>query len=715
MDFSAIFDQAAAGSNSTLYHDMTPSSVASSNIAVTEDSLPRSSCPYVASLFYNGHAANALNSRPVEHSATVSPAQPRAPRHIELSRCFSELDRRAQTEAQYSERAQEPARHLGYGDVMSSSAIPGVNSVDAAVHGNAPVYSFLTHAGDDTESSTYIRRPPAGRTIQTQIMREEQQREEFHRRFRAAAEAVAAAGRSRPVHGTRASNNSSEWINQVRSSSPPHAEPESVLFDFQDGEPFAHDPILDASELEEAMGNPHSSRPWPEVGASDGFDEDIAEPLDGSAECSPSSVRRPSRRHQPNRNVRNRNANSTTDRSSEGSPIRGHYNGTENFAATSNEVSRPDSGGSLGSALPPRSDCFAPEVCTSNGTEPEKSLDDEEIIEVKVNKGDDSKKISESNDGTNSACSGISCCICLDLMSKKDLAMINGCKHKFCFECIEKWADRENTCPLCKERFSKIERVYKAPRRKKKRKNPDDAPLPRNKHSKRVKNRSQRADYGSGSALQGLLQGMENGALPQGLAHFIFSNIPGGLINGFSRNGPPPYGRAFPSLSSAFAQYDPNRPGTRANNVPTTSETHGFTTRSAGVAPMATTTIRFSPGASYVPLAQQLETILEGNVTASRSAIDSFFEEDLTGDSDVDDLQPLIQQPSQPDTMPPWANPFETIYFRGGSAAVNGQYASRSYAANDHEATAGSSADNALEIVDSDDEDEIIEMVVAHT
>jgi len=44
-------------------------------------------------------------------------------------------------------------------------------------------------------------------------------------------------------------------------------------------------------------------------------------------------------------------------------------------------------------------------------------------------------------------------CICMDVCVKCELASINSSKHKFCFSWIGKWADRENTCPLCKERF----------------------------------------------------------------------------------------------------------------------------------------------------------------------------------------------------------------------------------------------------------------------
>jgi len=73
-----------------------------------------------------------------------------------------------------------------------------------------------------------------------------------------------------------------------------------------------------------------------------------------------------------------------------------------------------------------------------------------------------------------------------------DLAGISGCEHKFCFECIRLWSERENKCPLCKVRFTKIDRVNK--KRKKGTKN-----------TMKVKQRDQRSDFGPGAALEGLL------------------------------------------------------------------------------------------------------------------------------------------------------------------------------------------------------------------
>jgi hypothetical protein len=84
------------------------------------------------------------------------------------------------------------------------------------------------------------------------------------------------------------------------------------------------------------------------------------------------------------------------------------------------------------------------------------------------------------------------CCICMCDVEHEELALINGCEHQFCFGCIEKWAERENTCPLCKMRFNKIDRVNR--RRKKGTKN-----------TKKVKQRDQRSDLVPGAALEGLL------------------------------------------------------------------------------------------------------------------------------------------------------------------------------------------------------------------
>eukprot|EP00742_Colponemidia_sp_Colp-10_P000446 GILJ01000487.1.p1 GENE.GILJ01000487.1~~GILJ01000487.1.p1 ORF type:complete len:184 (-),score=15.73 GILJ01000487.1:595-1146(-) len=46
------------------------------------------------------------------------------------------------------------------------------------------------------------------------------------------------------------------------------------------------------------------------------------------------------------------------------------------------------------------------------------------------------------------------CNICFDPIFEQ--GVLSCCKHEFCLLCIQKWAAVENTCPICKRRFSKM-------------------------------------------------------------------------------------------------------------------------------------------------------------------------------------------------------------------------------------------------------------------
>jgi len=117
------------------------------------------------------------------------------------------------------------------------------------------------------------------------------------------------------------------------------------------------------------------------------------------------------------------------------------------------------------------------------------------------------------------------CCICLEEPSKAELSTLDGCNHRFCFSCIEKWSERENRCPLCKTRFHEIKRLYKQQFRKK-RKGSQQQQQHSCKNSKRVKNRDQRADLPfGGNALQGFFASLERSEMPSGLAQLIFSAV----------------------------------------------------------------------------------------------------------------------------------------------------------------------------------------------
>ena len=50
----------------------------------------------------------------------------------------------------------------------------------------------------------------------------------------------------------------------------------------------------------------------------------------------------------------------------------------------------------------------------------------------------------------------VTCCICLNDITKRKEASLDCCDHKFCKKCIVKWSKRENTCPQCRKKFTKI-------------------------------------------------------------------------------------------------------------------------------------------------------------------------------------------------------------------------------------------------------------------
>ena len=49
------------------------------------------------------------------------------------------------------------------------------------------------------------------------------------------------------------------------------------------------------------------------------------------------------------------------------------------------------------------------------------------------------------------------CAICYDETEGETPATIDGCQHKFCFQCIDKWSETKRECPLCRKPFTSIE------------------------------------------------------------------------------------------------------------------------------------------------------------------------------------------------------------------------------------------------------------------
>jgi hypothetical protein len=66
--------------------------------------------------------------------------------------------------------------------------------------------------------------------------------------------------------------------------------------------------------------------------------------------------------------------------------------------------------------------------------------------------------IKKDEEGSSSTMKDLICAICLDFPDDpKHIATVSGCTHRFCFDCIEKWAHKgSNECPLCKSSFHLI-------------------------------------------------------------------------------------------------------------------------------------------------------------------------------------------------------------------------------------------------------------------
>jgi len=47
--------------------------------------------------------------------------------------------------------------------------------------------------------------------------------------------------------------------------------------------------------------------------------------------------------------------------------------------------------------------------------------------------------------------------ICLETIVTR--GKLSSCDHGFCFDCIHKWSEQTNTCPICKQRFSQLKRI----------------------------------------------------------------------------------------------------------------------------------------------------------------------------------------------------------------------------------------------------------------
>jgi len=87
------------------------------------------------------------------------------------------------------------------------------------------------------------------------------------------------------------------------------------------------------------------------------------------------------------------------------------------------------------------------------------------------------------------------CGICMGVVSLQ--GQLDSCTHIFCFDCIARWAETENTCPFCKKRFASVKRIAKRKIYSFSRRKP--------KHVLRVTNKNQNSKV-SDSELEALIE-----------------------------------------------------------------------------------------------------------------------------------------------------------------------------------------------------------------
>ena len=279
-----------------------------------------------------------------------------------------------------------------------------------------------------------------------------------------------------------------------------------------------------------------------------------------------------------------------------------------------------------------------------------------------------------------------SCCICMGDPEEGENASIDSCDHALCFECIEKWSERENTCPLCKVRFSRITRVDKTKRKK------------GQKGTKKVKQRDQRADMNPGHALQGLL-GTTNVFRPD--RPYRFQHLPASQPTaGLHQNS----GFSSSIARLLFSGLGPSAGGGVID----------FGTNTLGGPPPVMA--RRSGGPRQVrfrnPVAHIDDTFFSDN--------DDGSDDDPTGFADFLSNMRQMNQQGGTRVEQHQFTVFGTYPMLSGESQLGGRAVgratdfdamtaqlTRSYATNAHVANAGGTADNALEIESDSDEDEV--------
>uniref|UniRef100_A0A6U5IB81 RING-type domain-containing protein n=1 Tax=Corethron hystrix TaxID=216773 RepID=A0A6U5IB81_9STRA len=262
------------------------------------------------------------------------------------------------------------------------------------------------------------------------------------------------------------------------------------------------------------------------------------------------------------------------------------------------------------------------------------------------------------------------CAICQEVPSHDSLAMINKCEHLFCFECIEKWAEHENTCPLCKERFTKIERVNKPPPPKKRKAKSGVTDSNASKQTKRVRRRDQRSEMGGINSLHGL-----------------FGNVEEHQLNG----------RAIASLPSSLAA-QLIFSGIGINSQHAIPSQPGSLTVGGASSSWVTPSINAIPQDFLQRLRQGAASAQSGSAAVRRVTTRTSR---MRENHDVPQFGDLVLQQFRQSLNNNWTQVLDETHVTP-----------RSYATNSDEINAGVTSATALEIDDSDEEDGVDEVVV---
>jgi len=52
------------------------------------------------------------------------------------------------------------------------------------------------------------------------------------------------------------------------------------------------------------------------------------------------------------------------------------------------------------------------------------------------------------------------CIVCYEILSYSNKAVIKGCAHDFCLDCIKNWTLTSLSCPLCKQEFTTLQHTF---------------------------------------------------------------------------------------------------------------------------------------------------------------------------------------------------------------------------------------------------------------